>query len=213
MLQSHGQKVHSEPASSEGGSGDPMQALIAAKQRELAEITQHQVAVLQGEVAKRDEALLQADEQRRALASDFQFNLTLIAERDSELEAFEASFEELRQVLRDKEAEVSEAKVALACGQEATLKLEASHGDARSLLAAKLRDCKAEAERTKWSSEQALKAERERGDELRRRVNSAEAERASAIESERVEVSALYEAKVKQRTTGPSSVSLHTPPT
>ena len=57
-----------------------------------------ELQTLVSQLAATQKKLDEANETQRQLAADFAFNLTLIAERDNELAAFEAHAADLRQV-------------------------------------------------------------------------------------------------------------------
>lgn len=61
---------------------------------------------LEAQSAVRDEQLL-----RQQLQADFEYNLRLLGERDSELASYEAAVRELRQTVNTLTAENSELKV------------------------------------------------------------------------------------------------------
>jgi len=68
---------------------------------------------LEGAIAERDRQILELRENFKKLKVDFQYNLQLIEDRDSELERYDGAFANLKNVLRDRDAEVSDLKVSI----------------------------------------------------------------------------------------------------
>ena len=85
-------------------------------------VLQQKEYALQQELSAKEQENAQLREQLRVLADDFRYNLSLIEDRDAELERFEATVDSLRQQLHAKEEEIanirSQTRSGFACHQQ-----------------------------------------------------------------------------------------------
>lgn len=99
------------PTSSQGKSGQDIRAVIAAKEQELRNINEYRLQTLEQAVVEKDatieEQLIKIDK----LKEDFQYNLKLIEDRDTELERYDTMFNNFKEVIRTKDVEISELRI------------------------------------------------------------------------------------------------------
>lgn len=72
--------------------------LVAQKEKELHEVTEARVHRLEKELERYREEIAESERRFERLRQDFQFNLKLIDERDSELERYDSAFANIREV-------------------------------------------------------------------------------------------------------------------
>jgi hypothetical protein len=87
---------------------------------------------------RRPLALAQLRFNRRALCT-LQYNLKLVEERDAELDRYDGQFALLKQQLRDKDALVSEARVAIADLEQQLKQSQHRYGEQEAYFTVRLR--------------------------------------------------------------------------
>lgn len=88
-----------------------LKELEAQKARELKEIQQCQANAIESSLKKKDQALLELQQKFQLLRNDFEYNLKLLEERDKELSQYDEVFEQLKNVVNNKTAEISELHI------------------------------------------------------------------------------------------------------
>lgn len=169
---------------------------IAEKQRELSEMHELQLSALLLEVATKNEELKKSKESHEALINDFKFNLTLISERDNELERFEEVFKEMKTKLHQSELSLSESKVNFAALED-KMKVKLAHAEEKwNQLNKKVKDMKSETLALKWNHTQEVQRLQERLDEFAHDMSNCLNERDRMLEKERTEITMVYDDKV-----------------
>ena len=177
---------------------ESIRSMIQSKQKELQEMSEYQVQVLQAQAQDKDRALAASREKLDRLKADFTFNLGLIEERDGELAQFEGAVRDLQGLLHGKEVELSDAKVRLA---EAAQQLDGErrrHAEREAHLLGRAKEARDEAEHLKWARDEAARLARADEEAARRDRERAAAERDELVERERGELVAVYDAKLRQ---------------
>lgn len=90
-----------------------IRSLIQQKERELHDINEYRIAALETVVSQRDDELNDLRAKLVQIKDDFSFNLSLIKERDAELEAYDAAAAKSRQVEAALAAELDSARLQL----------------------------------------------------------------------------------------------------
>jgi hypothetical protein len=155
---------------------ESIRSMIQSKQKELQEMSEYQVQVLQAQAQDKDRALAASREKLDRLKADFTFNLGLIEERDGELAQFEGAVRDLQGLLHGKEVELSDAKVRLA---EAAQQLDGErrrHAEREAHLLGRAKEARDEAEHLKWARDEAARLARADEEAARR-----DRERAAAV--------------------------------
>ena len=108
--------VHLEYTHRKGGaskmiSTTSLKELEAQKARELKEIQQYQASAVEASLKKKEQALLELQQKFQQLRNDFEYNLKLLEERDKELAQYDEVFEQLKNIINNKSAEISELHI------------------------------------------------------------------------------------------------------
>ena len=85
--------------------------LAETKARELQEIQEMRISMLESTLENKDAVLMKHTEEKQQLIRDFQYNLKLIHERDKEIKQFEQIVEDLREQLTRKDRVISDLKI------------------------------------------------------------------------------------------------------
>jgi hypothetical protein len=104
--------------------GQDIRQVIAAKEQELKNINEYRVQTLEQAVVEKDKQLEDHRFKIEKLKEDFKYNLKLIEDRDTELERYDAMFNNFKEVIRSKDIELSEMRIQITDSMEMT-KLEA----------------------------------------------------------------------------------------
>ena len=90
-----------------------LKELEAQKARELKEIQQYQASAVEATLKKKEQSLLELENKFQQLRNDFEYNLKLLEERDKELSQYDEVFEQLKNVINSKSAEISELYIRI----------------------------------------------------------------------------------------------------
>ena len=88
-------------------SKEGQETMSSSPEGAIDSVLQQKECALQQELSAKEQENSQLREQLRVLADDFRYNLSLIEDRDAELERFEATVDSLRQQLHAKEEEIA----------------------------------------------------------------------------------------------------------
>ena len=88
-----------------------LKELEEQKARELKEIQKYQASAVEASLKKKEQALLELQQKFRQLRNDFEYNLKLLEERDKELGQYDEVFEQLKNIINNKSAEISELHI------------------------------------------------------------------------------------------------------
>jgi len=83
----------------------------------MRELNLHRLEEFEGRLQSKDAEIDSLREKHNKIKTDFGYNLKLLEERDSELERYDHAFTQLKELVREKDREVSEVRVACAGGQ------------------------------------------------------------------------------------------------
>ena len=95
------------------GSGQ-LRGLIMQKEKELHDINEYRIHTLETLLQEKERDISESKGKLTKLKDDFNYNLRLLEERDTELERYDSSFSNLKAVIRDRDIELSELKVSAA---------------------------------------------------------------------------------------------------
>lgn len=178
-----------------------LKALIEQKERELGELAEYRINQLEENAARREEELRVANARLEKLKEDFKYNVTLIEERDAELESLEATCEGLRETLEEKERALSSASIEAAeskrlveCGEKSALERE-------SFWQAKLRQAREETDVMRWTNAEAMRKQREAEERLKAEWAAKLREAVEAGAAARHELASVLEEAARRRET------------
>lgn len=175
--------------------GEALRALIQDRQREVSDLHALEVAGLEQQLQAQQLALRDAAQQQQALATDFAFNLSLIAERDAELSAFEVAFGDLRQELHARDGALSASLQQCATLQDALAAAEQQAAAKQQSERARAKQARQQLEDAAWSGDAAARAERDKAEAARQALAAALEERDALVARERAEVARQRDAR------------------
>jgi len=180
--------VHSTSSGRPPPQGEALRSLIQDRQREVSDLHALEVAGLEKQVHEQKMALEDAAKQQETLAADFAFNLTLIAERDAELSAFETAFQDLRQELHDRDGALSASMQQCASLQEALLAAEQQVAARQQSERLRAKQARQQVDEAKWAGDATARSERDKAEAARQALAVALEERDALVARERAEV-------------------------
>ena len=151
------------PARLRGGAAPPhsnLRGLIAAKEKELHDINEYRIQTLESLLQEKERDINDGKHRLAKLKEDFQYNLRLLEERDAELERYDSSFNHLKALVRDRDIEISELKIASAELQHAVKQERDRANESEAYYQAKLAAVREEGEAARWKLEDELREQR-----------------------------------------------------
>ena len=187
------------PVAPPTGGGGSFRGLIAQKEKELHDINEYRIHTLETLLQEKERELAEHKQQKAKLKEDFNYNLKLLEERDGELERYDSSFSSLKSVIRDRDVELSELKIAAAELQHAAKQERDRAAEAESYYQQKLAALREEAEAVRWKKEDEVRAQRDEFEAHKREAQRQLHEAAAALELERREAAAAFDDAGRQR--------------
>eukprot|EP00002_Diphylleia_rotans_P036353 TRINITY_DN7999_c0_g1_i2.p1 TRINITY_DN7999_c0_g1~~TRINITY_DN7999_c0_g1_i2.p1 ORF type:complete len:902 (-),score=198.94 TRINITY_DN7999_c0_g1_i2:218-2923(-) len=179
-------------------SSQQLRQLMAKKEKELQQINELRFRALEDEIKAKENQLVNEKAKFSRLRQDFDYNLRLLEERDDELAKYDKTFSDFRQRMQDRDAEVSELRIAMA-DLQTKLKHEQSRiVDVESYYQTKLMETKDLIQQARWQAEQTLTQQREDLESQRRKLVTQIREKDSEVDLIRREAGLNYQSAVKQ---------------
>ncbi|KAF4317370.1 hypothetical protein JM18_007797 [Phytophthora kernoviae] len=178
-----------------------IRSLILEKEKELHDINEYRIRTLEALLRDKETAANAAKQKLSKLQEDFKYNLKLLEGRDEELALYDANFASLKNVLRDREAELSELRA-----REAELQVELQRAKQRSdeqevQYQQKLKDARAQMEGARWKFDDELRRQQDALETQRRNSERALREKDEDVETQRRELSVTFDDVMRQRET------------
>ncbi|RLN49784.1 hypothetical protein BBJ29_004311 [Phytophthora kernoviae] len=178
-----------------------IRSLILEKEKELHDINEYRIRTLEALLRDKETAANAAKQKLSKLQEDFKYNLKLLEGRDEELALYDANFASLKNVLRDREAELSELRA-----REAELQVELQRAKQRSdeqevQYQQKLKDARAQMEGARWKFDDELRRQQDALEAQRRNSERALREKDEDVETQRRELSVTFDDVMRQRET------------
>ena len=92
--------------------------LIARKEKELQDISKLRLIQLEDQIRSKNQQIDSMTEKLRAFQEDFNYNVKLIEDRDSELLDLETKFDSIKKLQKQKDCEISELRGLLASSEQ-----------------------------------------------------------------------------------------------
>ena len=176
-----------------------LRTLILQKEKELHDINEYRIQTLDCLLAEKERELAEGKQRLAKLKEDFTYNLKLLEERDAELERYDASFNHLKALVRDRDIEISELKIKAAELQH-TVKQERDRAtESEVYYQQKLTQMREETEAQRWKLDDEVRTQRDEFEAFRREVGRKEREAHEALERERREASANFDDALQRR--------------
>lgn len=126
-------------------------------------------------------------------------NWQLLEGRDEELATYDANFASLKNVLRDRESEISELKAQVA-DLQSDLKQEQAHGHEQEVfMQQKLKDARAQMEGARWTFDDELRKQKDEMEQAKRKMDRQLREQQEDLETQRRELSITFDELTRQR--------------
>jgi len=179
--------------------GTNIRTLIAQKEKELSDINEYRVKTLEEALLAKEKEL--SDQRRKftKLKEDFQYNLKLLEDRDSELERYDTAFDNLKSVVRDRDIEVTELKVQVAelqsqVNQEASkLTEEQRHHEE------KIAEIREQLESTRWARDEELRKQRDEFEPIKRDLQRKLRDKEDEVDAQRKDMAAAFDELTRKR--------------
>eukprot|EP00961_Rhodomonas_salina_P113657 1528858-Rhodomonas_salina.1 len=179
-----------------GGGGETnmaMRSLIGQKEAELQAMHEYRLKALEAAISERDKQLAELQDSFKKLKLDFQYNLQLFEERDAELERYDVAFANLKNVVRDRDAEISDLKVS-ADEMEAQLKAEQARGvEVERYCQDKLKDANERLEGLRHAKDEELAKVRAELAEVRRQFSAELHAKDEMLDTQRRDMAASFD--------------------
>ena len=92
---------------------DDFQKLMMEKEKELHDLASSRVKSLESKMKEKDDENEKLKRMYEKIRQDFRFNLDVIDERDAELERYDKAFDNVKQVVMLRDAEIRELKIEI----------------------------------------------------------------------------------------------------
>eukprot|EP01135_Chromosphaera_perkinsii_P003726 Nk52_evm44s252 gene=Nk52_evmTU44s252 len=89
-----------------------LKEVLLAKEKELRDLNDYRIKCLENACSTKDEEIFNLKIKLRQLAEDFNYNLTLLEQRDHELEKYDGIVAEIKGVIQEKDADISQLKIS-----------------------------------------------------------------------------------------------------
>ncbi|KAK1934616.1 Coiled-coil domain-containing protein 57 [Phytophthora citrophthora] len=178
-----------------------IRSLILEKEKELHDINEYRIRTLEALLRDKETAATGAKQKLSKLQEDFKYNLKLLEGRDEELALYDANFASLKNVLRDREAELSEIRA-----REAELQVEIQRFKQRAEeqevhYQQKLKDGRAQMEGARWKFEDELRQQQDAMETQRRSMERQMREKEEDVENQRRELTVTFDEVMRKRET------------
>ena len=186
------------PTGSDAQNGH-LRGLILQKEKELHDINEYRIHTLENLVGDKEKDITEHKQRLQKMKDDFCFNLKLLEERDAELERYDASFSSLKAVVRERDQELSELKIATAELQHNVKQERDRAAEAESYYQQKVAQLREEGEAGRWKRDDELRTQRDEFESLKRDFVRQVRELQDTLERELREAASGFEAASLQR--------------
>ncbi|KAG6965941.1 hypothetical protein JG688_00006985 [Phytophthora aleatoria] len=176
-----------------------IRSLILEKEKELHDINEYRIRTLEALLRDKETAVTTAKQKLTKLQEDFKYNLKLLEGRDEELALYDANFASLKNVLRDREAELSEIRAREAELQAELQRSKQRAGEQEVQYQQKLKDARAQMEGARWKFDDELRRQEDAMETLRRNTERQLREKDEDIENQRRELTVTLDDVMRQR--------------
>ncbi|ETK86902.1 hypothetical protein L915_08544 [Phytophthora nicotianae] len=178
-----------------------IRSLILEKEKELHDINEYRIRTLEALLRDKETAATAAKQKLNKLQEDFKYNLKLLEGRDEELALYDANFASLKNVVRDREAELSESRAREAEFQAELQRAKKRAGEQEVHYQQKLKDARAQMEGTRWKFDDELRRQEDAMESLRRNMERQLREKDEEVENQRRELTVTLDDAMRQRET------------
>ncbi|CEG44098.1 uncharacterized protein PHALS_14364 [Plasmopara halstedii] len=176
-----------------------IRTLILEKEKELHDINEYRIRTLEALLRDKEITTSAAKQKLSKLQEDFKYNLKLLEGRDEELALYDTNFANLKNVLRDREIELSESKVREAETQAELKQMKQKASDTEVIYQQKLKDARAQIEGARWKFDDALRHQEEAMESLRRKLERSMNEKEEEMDTLRRELTVTFDDSMRKR--------------
>ncbi|KAL3663951.1 hypothetical protein V7S43_010840 [Phytophthora oleae] len=178
-----------------------IRSLILEKEKELHDINEYRIRTLEALLHDKETAATGAKQKLSKLQEDFKYNLKLLEGRDEELALYDANFASLKNVLRDREAELSEIRAREAELQVEIQRFKQRAEEQEAQYQQKLKDARAQMEGARWKFDDELRRQQDAMETQRRSMERQTREKEDDVENQRRELTVTFDEVMRQRET------------
>ncbi|TMW65974.1 hypothetical protein Poli38472_003739 [Pythium oligandrum] len=176
-----------------------IRSLILEKEKELHDINEYRIRTLETLLREKETAAHAYKQKFNKLQEDFKYNLKLLEGRDEELALYDTNFASLKNVLRDREAEISELKAQVADLQTDVKQEQKRASEQEVFFQQKLKDARAQMEGARWNFDDELRRTRDEMEQAKRRMERQMREQQEDLETQRREITLTFDDVMRQR--------------
>mmetsp|Transcript_23967 Transcript_23967/g.35178 ORF Transcript_23967/g.35178 Transcript_23967/m.35178 type:complete len:820 (+) Transcript_23967:246-2705(+) len=173
--------------------------MVREKERELHEAHEMRCLQLESIIEDREKLLSEATRKFGLLKDDFQYNLTLLEARDSEISRLTQSEIALKNELDSKEAECTALSKRLESMQAKEIDRIEQSNEYKARTKQMLHELQEEIEAIRWSTADDIGSKTREVEHLKSEVRRLQRERDDALEEQRVELTNTYEDILQSR--------------
>lgn len=131
---------------------DGLRSAIMQRQREMNDLNEYRYRTLENLVKQKDVDLNMEMQKYKNLKDDFEYNLKLLEGRDEELRRYDISFSNMKRMVEEKDAIVSELKSAVAKLESRVKQEQQRNNELEVYYQEKIQELRTEAEDLRLSS-------------------------------------------------------------
>ncbi|KAH9514404.1 hypothetical protein Btru_025159 [Bulinus truncatus] len=173
--------------------------LADQKEKEWRLILESRIEALENDCKNKDKTLTDEVTKFNELKEHFKYNLKLLEERDRELEKYDCTIAEIRNVLNEKNAEISELKIHLDDLKNVIKREEKTKDELQANYQRRLREKQAEVDNYKCHKDRELLDERKEYEEFRRNLQRQLTNVHNELDIQKRELTIEFEDALKKR--------------
>lgn len=173
--------------------------LLARKEQEWKELQQRQILCLQQNLKDTQKNLQEQKDKFDRLKKDFTHNFKVLAERERELERYEAMFSQLKVVENSKQSEISDLRVQIEKLQQEVQRERKNFGDLQSHYQRKIIEHQIELDRVNSSKNSNIDRLLEEYEKVKRQLERKIEEVQGDLTLQRQELSLEFDCEMKKR--------------
>ncbi|XP_040186716.1 coiled-coil domain-containing protein 57 isoform X3 [Rana temporaria] len=173
--------------------------LLARKEKEWKELQQRQILFLQQNLKETQKNLQEQKDKFDRLKKDFTHNFKVLAERERELERYEAMFSQLKVVENSKQSEISDLRVQIEKLQQEMQREKKNFSDLQSHYQRKIKEHQIELDRVNSSKNSNLDRLLEEYEKVKRELERKIEEVQGDLTLQRQELALEFDCEMKKR--------------
>ena len=181
--------------------GDNIRALIQSKEKELHDINEYRIRTLEQLLREKERTEGDVKAQLGKLQEDFKYNLKLIEDRDRELEKYDETFANFKNVVREKDSQISELQVHVADAQSMSQQESSKGKEQEAYFQGKIKELREQLEGERWTKDDESRRQREEFEAAKREMQRQMRDKDEDMETLKREITATFDEVMRQRET------------